>query len=369
MGEGNYYVNLFTGRTWEEFVANGAAVTGFNDHPRTRAKKLKVGDRLLCYLTGVSRFVGVLAVASEPFHDDSPIWQDSLYPLRVKVEPLVMLTPETAVPIKDLKDRLSIFESSKTMWQGTLRASPTRWTKPDGDAVLAALEDARANPVVRPTNPKLLYPKTKSYPTAEGDTVTVPSDETVDDHVPSPEVVQPKEASLHTEIQFLLLKLGQDLGLDLWVANNDRNREFDGKALGSFNNMRPSLPLQFDQVTMKTIELIDVLWLQGDAIVAAFEVESTTSIYSGLLRMSDLLSMQPNLQIPLYIVAPDERREKVRAEVNRPTFYKSLKKPLFETCRYISFTTLKDKLEAAGDLVHYMKPDFLDELSESCETV
>ena len=27
--------------------------------------------------------------------------------------------------------------------------------------------------------------------------------------------------------------------------------------------------------------------------------------------MSDLIAMQPNLNIPLYLVAPDERREKV----------------------------------------------------------
>ena len=30
--------------------------------------------------------------------------------------------------------------------------------------------------------------------------------------------------------------------------------------------------------------------------------------------------MQPNLNIPLYIVAPGERRDKVVKEVNRPTF-------------------------------------------------
>ena len=63
-----------------------------------------------------------------------------------------------------------------------------------------------------------------------------------------------------------------------------------------------------------------MLWLQGDAIIAAFEVEHTTAIYSGLLRMSDLVSMQPNLKIDLFMVAPDERREKVAYEINRPTF-------------------------------------------------
>ena len=92
---------------------------------------------------------------------------------------------------------------------------------------------------------------------------------------------------------------------------------------------REHLPQQFDPVTNQTIELIDVLWLDGNAIVAAFEIESTTSIYSGLLRMSDLLARQPNISVPLFLVAPDERREKVIQQVNRPTFER-MKPPLVE---------------------------------------
>ena len=102
--------------------------------------------------------------------------------------------------------------------------------------------------------------------------------------------------------------------------------------------MRAELPLQFDEATNRTIELIDVLWLRGNAIVAAFEIESTTLIYSGLLRMADLIAMQPNLNIPLYLVAPDERREKVLIEVNRPRFSR-LSPPLSEVCRFISLTS------------------------------
>jgi len=82
---------------------------------------------------------------------------------------------------------------------------------------------------------------------------------------------------------------------------------------------RESLPKQFDPATNRIIELIDVLWLQGTAIVAAFEVESTTSIYSGLLRMSDLVSMQPNISIPLFLVAGDKRRDKVIEQVVEAT--------------------------------------------------
>jgi hypothetical protein len=130
--------------------------------------------------------------------------------------------------------------------------------------------------------------------------------------------------------------------------------------------MKSELPLQFDEATNKTIELIDVLWLKGNAIVAAFEVESTTSIYSGLLRMSDLVAMQPNLNIPLYLVAPDERREKVISEVNRPTF-SILKPPLSQICRFISFSTLKDQIKTVSHILRYIKPEFLEEISESCE--
>ena len=71
------------------------------------------------------------------------------------------------------------------------------------------------------------------------------------------------------------------------------------KPLAALPRMVQELPAQFNDATQRTIELIDILWLKGNSIIAAFEVESTTSIYSGLLRMSDLLALQPNLNIKL----------------------------------------------------------------------
>jgi hypothetical protein len=97
------------------------------------------------------------------------------------------------------------------------------------------------------------------------------------------------------------------------------------------------LPTQFNEATNRTIELIDVLWLKGNSIVAAFEVECTTAIYSGLLRMSDLLALQPNLEINLFLVAPDERQDKVEQEILRPTFALR-EKPLAKVCGFIGFT-------------------------------
>jgi len=146
---------------------------------------------------------------------------------------------------------------------------------------------------------------------------------------------------------------------------DDQGRVWKGQRLGDMPRRREQLPQQFDPVTNQTIELIDELWLDGNAIVAAFEIESTTSIYSGLLRMSDLVARQPNISVPLFLVAPDERREKVIQQVNRPTFER-MKPPLVEVCRYISFEGLREALTAAHDYVSFLKPAWLQTVSESC---
>lgn len=173
------------------------------------------------------------------------------------------------------------------------------------------------------------------------------------------------EATLHTEIQHLLLKLGAQLGLNVWVARNDRSRTCGGTRFSSMPSMLNELPRQFDPATHRTIELIDVLWMSKNSIVAAFEIESTTSIYSGLLRMSDLAAMQPNLNIKLFLVAPEERRNKVFQEINRPTFSR-FTPTIAETCRFLSIEKLRQVIGLAEPLIKHLRPDFLDDAAEFC---
>jgi len=363
MAKRNYWLDLFTGVTWEEFKAAGASVSGFRESRWNTVQKIKAGDYLLCYLTGVSRFIAVLEVIGEPFQDDSLIWKDEHFPSRLKVKTVVELTPQTAVPVHELRDRLSMFQDLKSphAWTGNFRGSPVKWKTPDGEAVLEALLEAKENPVHRPVDERKLRRRPQALKAKIGP-VTIP--DTGESLVSEREVAH--VPSDHTEIQWLLLKLGSDMGFNVWVAKNDRNRGYGGKRFADLPRLKSDLPLQFDEATNRTIELIDVLWLQGNAIVAAFEIESTTSIYSGLLRMSDLVAMQPNLNIPLYLVAPDDRRDKVLTEVNRPTFSK-LSPPLSEICRFISFSGLKEQIKEVSSVIRYLKPEFLEELSESCE--
>jgi EVE domain len=368
MPERSYWLDLFTPQTWAEFQKAGSSVSGFRESRWAAVQKIQKGDYLLCYLTGVSRWVGVLEVTSnKPFKDHTTIWKDEAFPCRLSVKPVFQLDAETGVPVKDMKDVLSAFkkaDSSPLAWTGRFRGSPTKWSQADGEVVVSAVEYAHKNPVKRPVDPNKLKYRPKGVEAKIG-LVTVPASDTDNSPEDSQAAEQPKEPTAHTEIQALLLQLGSEMGFDIWVAKNDRTRSYNGIRFAELPRIKTALPLQFDDATNRTIELIDVLWLQGNAIVAAFEVESTTSIYSGLLRMADLLAMQPNLNIPLYLVAPDERRNKVMEEVNRPTFSR-LNPPLAGVCSFVSFSSLRERLKQVQGFVKYLKSDFLDELAEEC---
>ena len=270
-----------------------------------------------------------------------------------------------------MRDALSIFRNLKSphAWTGRFRCSPAKWDAEDARAVIEAIKTAVAHPVERPFDPAKLSRVPPILKTSTGAPVVIPEDDVSD----TPAAVHPKPGSMkiekdgraHTEIQWLLLKLGNDMGLDVWVAKNDRSQAFAGQEFSTLPRLKGSLPLQFDDATMRTIELIDVLWLKGNSIQAAFEIESTTSIFSGLLRMADLITMQPNINIPLYIVAPADRRNKVIGEVNRPTFAR-LSPPMSEMCRFIAFEELRRELEAARHLFQFLKPEFVESFLEGC---
>ncbi|MHC4124119.1 MAG: EVE domain-containing protein [Planctomycetota bacterium] len=364
----NYWLDLFTGKTWEEFFENGGTVSGFRHRLRRMARKIQIGDYLICHVTGISRIIGVLEVKSKCYEDYSKIWEDADFLMRFKVEIKYQLTPETAIPIQDLKDKLLLFEnlSSPHAWTGFFRQSPAKFKEQDGIAITEAVKEAIQNPIKREYD-KAKYNRTpKKYESKKMGVVTVPDEKDREEEELSITEQTKTSESTHLEIQWLLLKLGSDLGLDVWVARNDKNRSYNGNEFKNIKNIRSELPLQFDDATNKTIELIDVLWLQGDAIIAAFEVEHTSAIYSGLLRMSDLISMQPNIKIDLYLVAPDEKYEKVFSEVNRPTF-KKLKPPLPKICQFIPYSKLKKEVELLKDKIKYIKPEFIAEIAISCE--
>jgi hypothetical protein len=319
------------------------------------------------------RWVGALEVVG-PSQDRSRIWKDEEFPVRFEVRPLVVLEPEHGVPMQELQGRVDFFRGPQDAgkFKGFVRMSPNRFRRPeDGELTLGLLYQAQRQPVARPVDAKKLarkplyrVEKRKGKSKLQA-VVSVPETEEVAVQGGGAVELEPVTGPSHTEIQYHLLTLGTEMGFDLWVARNDRSKEWNNVALGNISGVVAELPTQFNEATNRTIELIDVLWLKGNSIVAAFEVESTTSINSGLLRMSDLLALQPNLNIQIYLVAPDERRSKVEQEMLRPTF--NLREPpVAKTCGFLSFSKLTEQLSGIRNLglATSLKPDFLNKLAE-----
>ncbi|MFM0263111.1 hypothetical protein [Paraburkholderia sediminicola] len=166
------------------------------------------------------------------------------------------------------------------------------------------------------------------------------------------------------QMQGLVARIGAAMGFTIWLPKADRSRVL--------KVWRPSpgvlldeLPLSYDSTTTKTIEQIDVLWLRKRSIARAFEVEHTTSVYSGLLRMADLVALQPNIHIKLHIVAPAEKREKVLQEIRRPVFSLLEGRALREMCTYLSYDNVKE----IGDLKHlvHMSDEVIETYEEAAE--
>jgi hypothetical protein len=278
-----------------------------------------------------------------------------------------MLKPEQGVPMEHFHGKLSFYplDSTSGGWTGHVRGSPTKYKAADGEVIAGAIRDAKANPVARPVDARKLARSSNLYKlkakAGNEEIETVVSVPTVEDE--NEETRQEESGPTHTEIQWRLLDLGSQIGLKVWAPRGERSRAWEGKRVCDVPTLLAALPTQFDRATNKTIENIDVLWLSGQTIVAAFEVEHTTSIYSGLLRMSDLVTMQPNLDLKFYLTAPDERYDKFCNEVARPTFA-SRKKPLHSLCRFLPYSKLCARLEEAKNVIKYLRPEFLDEIAD-----
>ena len=161
------------------------------------------------------------------------------------------------------------------------------------------------------------------------------------------------EDRTHTEIQGWLRDLGIALGFGVWVASNDRNRPCGGGHLADGCVSRLPKTLEAAQAA-ETIRLIDVLWLEPETgrVAAAFEVEHTTSIYSGIVRMLDLALGLGQAGQSLFLVAPDSREAAVREQLKRPAFSRVVDLDV----RFIGYGELAKHREAIARFGQGIKP-------------
>jgi hypothetical protein len=371
----NYYIDLFSPETAVAFEKSTRDITGFRISRKTYVENRKMGpgDRFICYVTRLQRFIGVLEVKTKSFQDDRPVFvkENDPFVLRFGVVPIVWLPLEKSIPIHQdsLWNNLSFtkgLDKSSNKWTFMVFSSPRLW--PTEDCILlenALLEQARRQvdyPFSEDDQKKLRPAKIRISGKKEV-TVTVPEDEEVE----RIEQARPsdKEKRNSIMVQAKLAEIGETLDLKIWLPNSDRTKVLEIWKPQDEDTLQEELPLVFDETTLKTIRNIDVLWIRRRSIVRAFEVEDTTSIFSGILRMADLLALQPMLNIKIHIVAPNERRGVVLTQINRPVFADIAGRQLSEVCSYISYDSVFEL--AREKKLKHMNDTIIDEYSEYVE--
>ncbi|HWO88935.1 MAG TPA: hypothetical protein VNL98_07280 [Gemmatimonadales bacterium] len=364
-----YYLDLFSPETYEAFGRSDRTISGFRLRQRNVAQRVKSGDKFVCYMTRLSRWMGLLEVLEGPFIDQTPIFypENDPFVVRFRVRELVWLPVEKAVPIHEAQvwERLSFTRGqskSSSTWTGKLRGSLVQLDDSDGafleTVLLAQVKSEVTYPVDQDTYRKLTIHRVRR---ADKDvTVTVPGEAESEGE----EDEGRPELRESTKIQALLVEIGARMGMQIWVPRSDRASVL-AQWQGDHPPLLERLPLNYDETTLKTIEQIDVLWLKGRAIKRAFEVEHSTSVYSGILRMADLLALQPNMDIRLHIVAPVSRREKVFQELRRPVFSLLDRGPLSESCTYLSYDSVRELAEQPH--LSYLSDSVLEEYEEEAE--
>jgi hypothetical protein len=142
----------------------------------------------------------------------------------------------------------------------------------------------------------------------------------------------------HDEMQWRLIRLGHLAKCDVWVPRNDQSKQFEGHEFRDFvlREFHHTLDVP------RSVENIDVVWKFGPySIKSAFEIEHSTSIYSGILRLSDLRAEAPNSNYPLFIVASENRKKKVFDELKRPTFSGPCLR-LHEVIKFLGYDKLRE---------------------------
>lgn len=367
-----FYLDLFTPETWQAFHEIGKTVSGYRERHRRQAERVKPGDYFVCYLVRLSRWCGILEVESEPYHDTSPLHTDlDPFTVRFKVKPIVTLNPEESIPIyaDAVWNALTITREhtrGTPGWTGFFRGSLNRFEESDGTFLAELLSRQQSNPEPYPLTAKdkrQLVRKRKIRTLDREVEVEVPDDQGDEPTLTAEVVTSDSRPSI--QYQAKVAQIGAAMGFRIWVPRTDKTRVLDNVPKRMHGKFLDELPLNYDDTTMRTVEQIDVLWLKGRSMARAFEVEHTTAIYSGLLRMADLLALQPNMDIHLHIVAPQDKREKVLREIRRPVFSLLDRGPLYEQCSFLPYDSI-DKLAETPHLAH-MSDSIVGEYEESAE--
>ncbi|MGQ0659230.1 MAG: hypothetical protein ACT4NU_14290 [Chromatiales bacterium] len=195
---------------------------------RNAAARIRRGDKLVCYMTKLSRWVGILEVVDGPYEDVSPIFYPESDPfvVRFRVSPAIWLPVDKSIPIHDdrIWNALSFTRGqskASSTWIGKIQGSLVQLDDEDGRLLEAALRAQVNGGKVYEVDPDE-YSRYTTHRVRRADkdvTVTVPVEAPVGS-TDAAELVSDVRESLR--VQALLAQIGSSMGMQIWLPRGDR---------------------------------------------------------------------------------------------------------------------------------------------------
>ena len=150
-----------------------------------------------------------------------------------------------------------------------------------------------------------------------------------------PEIQQ--RVNQHSGILGILAIIGKEKGYDIWIGKREQH-ERDSGLVAKGKTLKEYMTVKQLEVAnarnQRVIENIDLIWIKGKEIKAIFEVESTTTMTSALMRGSNV-----DKRVNKFMVLPEEREGQLRNKLTSPLFKDHFEN---ENWQSIYFDTLRN---------------------------
>ncbi|MEO6094130.1 MAG: hypothetical protein ABIW76_00115 [Fibrobacteria bacterium] len=171
-----------------------------------------------------------------------------------------------------------------------------------------------------------------------------------------------EEALDRNAVRNLLQTLGATLGMTILARKDEAFPDVSNDSDSDASD-ESAAPAFADPAVRRCLEGLDTVWLRDSEVIACFVSESGSSGWESVRRLADLVALNPKLKAPLYAVTLPVLKSGLAAELHRPALLVP-KKPLAESLRLLEWDRLKTEVDQLGERVRYLKPEFLEGISE-----
>jgi hypothetical protein len=109
-----YWIVVGSPDNFARTAEHGFSVQGLKSRHRKKAERMKPGDKIVYYLTGLKAFGGIATITSPYFESHERIWESSDpkkavedYPFRVEIAPEIVLPVADAIPAEPIARQMA----------------------------------------------------------------------------------------------------------------------------------------------------------------------------------------------------------------------------------------------------------------------